>query len=123
MNRISFRQEDEKNVIHRLKSLQIIHDKMLDQMCGELVGKFHSKEISDRFWDAIPADLKNKYKDPISNVRTKIRDILAMYPGYYQGYMQQNKPYFQKVDKQRKQREEMLKSMGEQPFEHEKVGV
>jgi len=122
MNKISFRQEDETQVIHRLRSLQTIHDKMLDQMFGELVGKFHSKEISDRFWDAIPSDVRGKYKDPIANLRAKIRDIISQYPSYYSNYKQQNKPYFQKVEKQ-KQREDMLRSMGEQPFEHETAGV
>ena len=123
MNRISFRQEDEQQVIKRLRSLQTIHDNRLDQMGKELVSKFHGKEISDRFWDALPADLRNKYKDPISSIREKIRDILVMYPGYYKNYQQQNRPFFQKMDKQRKQREDMLKSMGEKPFEHEMEGV
>ena len=125
MNRISFRQEDEKQVIHRLRSLQTIHDKMLDQMFDELVKKFHSKEISDRFWDAVPSDLKGKYKEPIASLRSKIRDIIMKYPQYYGNYKTQNKPYFQKIDKQNKQREEMLRSMDEAPLEEENqvVGV
>lgn len=118
MNRISFRQEDEKQVIHRLKSLQNIHDKMLDQMFDDLVKKFHNREISDRFWDAVPSDLKGKYKEPISSLRSKIRDIIMMYPQYYGNYKNQNKPYFQKVEKQ-KQRDELLRSMEQAPLEEE----
>ena len=123
MNRISFRQEDEKQVIHNLKSYQVVHDKLLDQLFSELGARFHNREISDRFWDAIPSDLRSKYQSHISSLRGKIRDIISQYPSYYGNYKQQNKPYFQKMDKQKKQREEMLKSMGEQPFEHEMAEV
>ena len=120
MNRISFRQEDEKQVVHRLRSLQTIHDKMLDQMFGELVKKFHNREISDRFWDAVPSELKGKYKEPISNLRSKIRDIIMMYPQYYGNYKNQNKSYFQKMEKQRQQ---LLRSMEQAPLEEEENQV
>lgn len=116
MNRISFR-EDERQVIHRLKFLQVIHDKMLDKMFDELAKKFHNKEISERFWDAVPADLKARYKDPVSNLRTKIRDIIKQYPQYYGNYKIQNKPYFQKMEKQQRQREELLRSLEQSPLE------
>jgi hypothetical protein len=123
MNRLSFRQEDEKQVIHRLRSLQTVHDKMLDQMFDELTKRFHNREISDRFWDAVPSDLKGKYKEPISNLRSKIRDIISLYPQYYGNYKNQNKPYFQKVDRQQRQKEELLKSMEEEPLEQQMVGA
>lgn len=118
MNKISFR-EDEGQVIKRLRFLQVLHDKMLDQMFDEMVKKFHNKEISDRFWDAIPADMRAKYKSPIGNIRNKIRDIIKDYPQYYGNYKQQNKPYFQKMDKQQRQREELLKTLEESPLEQE----
>jgi len=117
MKKISFRQEDEREIIHRLKSLQTIHDNMLDKMFEELSKRFHNKEISDRFWDTLPSDLKGKYKSPISNLRSKIRDIIIKYPQYYNNYKSQNKPYFQKVERQ--QRENLLKTMEEEPLESE----
>lgn len=122
MNRISLRQEDETQIVHRLRSLQTIHDNMLDQMFDELTKKFHNREISDRFWDAVPSDLKLKYKDPISNLRGKIRDIIMLYPQYYGNYKNQNKPYFQKIERQQRHRDELLKSMEEEPLENQMVG-
>lgn len=125
MKKLSLRQHEQSQVIQRLKSLQTIHDNMLDNMFDELSTKFSRKEISDRFWDAVPAELKNKYKSSISNIRSKIRDIIMQYPQYYSQYKNQNKPYFQKMEKQNRQREELLKSIEEAPFEEQQqtVGV
>lgn len=97
---ISFRNTDDV-ALTRLKSLQSVHDKLLDKMFKELGSRFQRKELSDRFWDALPADIRGKYKSTISRVRDTIRDIISTYPQYFEQYKQQNRPYFQKLEKQR----------------------
>jgi len=87
--------------IHKLKSLQHIHDNLLDKMFNELGSRFQHKELSDRFWEVIPADIRNKYKESVIKIRDKIRDIIREYPEYYTEYQKKNSPYFRKMEKKR----------------------
>ncbi len=86
------------NII-KLKYLNNYHQKLLDEMFQELGDKFKDKEISERFWDVIPADVRSRYKDKVNSVRTKIRNIYQQYPQHFEEYKQKNKPYFKKQER------------------------
>jgi hypothetical protein len=86
--------------IIRLKYLQQAHNSLIDNMFKELGKKLEHKEISDRFWDVLPADIRAKYKDKVGSIRSKIRDIYQQFPQHFEQYKKQNKPYFRKQEKQ-----------------------
>lgn len=82
--------------IVRLKYLQQAHDMLIQKMFQELGQKMEHKEISDRFWDTLPVDIRGRYKDKIASIRKNIRDIYSQFPQHFEQYKNQNKPYFRK---------------------------
>ena len=89
--------------IDRLRGLQHIHNNLLNKMFNELGSRFQNKEISDRFWEVMPAEIRDRYKNSIRKLRKEIRDIISEYPEYYSQYIRKNLPYFKKVERQQRQ--------------------
>jgi hypothetical protein len=90
--------------ILRLKYLQKAHTMLLNKMFEELGQKLAHKEISDRFWDTLPADIRARYKDKIASIRKNIRAIYQQFPQHFEQYKQQNKPYFRKQEQKQASR-------------------
>ena len=86
--------------IVRLKYLQHAHNMLIEKMFQELGKKMEHKEIADRFWDTLPADIRGRYKDKIASIRKNIRSIYQQFPQHFEQYKQQNKPYFKKQEQQ-----------------------
>jgi hypothetical protein len=86
--------------IIRLKYLQQAHNMLLGKMFEELGQKLAHKEISDRFWDTLPADIRGRYRDKIASIRKNIREIYRQFPQHFEQYKKQNKPYFRKHETQ-----------------------
>jgi len=89
--------EDKRLV--RLKFLQRAHDLALEDLFKDLGQRYQKKEISDRFWNALPADIRTKHKEKIDKIRTQIRDIYQQFPEHFEQYKKENKPYFKKQEK------------------------
>jgi len=85
--------------IVRLKYLQKAHNMLLGKMFEELGQKMQHKEISDRFWDTLPAEIRGKYKEKIALIRKNIRNIYKQFPQHFEQYKKKNSPYFRRQER------------------------
>lgn len=87
----------------RLKYLQKSHNMLIDEMLKDLGRKLERKEISETFWKALPADIRGKYKDKVSQLRAKIRSVYEQFPDMFAEYKLDNPSYFRRQQAYRKE--------------------
>lgn len=124
---LSYREAKDQN-IYRLRSYKNTLRLLVEKMMAELGRTINEKELSKRFWDALPADIRNTYMTPIMSLRDRIRAIYEGYPEYFEEHKQENKPYFlQKEREQKKRRQELmnqiLENVPQQKSEEQSITV
>ena len=78
---LSYIEARDENV-SKLRSYQNILNGLIDKLTNELGQEIKYKELSKRFWEVLPADIRNKYMNTIMSLREKIRLIYEQYPEF-----------------------------------------